>query len=187
MNTKTSPPGARRGLLKRCLAFVGGGLGVGLLGKEARAETKPAAGGTQQLTMRLSGRSWQLYGTDHKTGRAPRTGERLTTFGELVDHASGESTGEFHAAILATASPFDHGQVATGSMEMHTFKLEDGTLIGMGTTAAGNESFAVVGGTGRYAGASGAYTAQQRPYDLGGDGSAEFDFTLVLPGETHGS
>ena len=40
-------------------------------------------------------------------------------------------------------------------------------------------SYAIVGGTGRYAGASGTYTARQSLRELGGDGTAEFTLNLT--------
>jgi hypothetical protein len=183
---KTSTPGARRGLLKRCLAALGGGLGVGLLAKETASRELPKSNPSGSVSLKLYGRSWHLYGDGHRIGESPRTGERLTAYGELLDPTISEPAGEFHAAILGTASPSDAGNFATGTLEYHTFKLAEGTLIGMGAAAPGEGVFAVVGGTGRYSGASGSYTAQQRPYDLGGDGSAEFTFNLTIPTTTTG-
>ena len=40
-------------------------------------------------------------------------------------------------------------------------------------------SFAIVGGTGRYAGARGSYTADQDTYGLGGRGTAALKLRLV--------
>ena len=66
-----------------------------------------------------------------------------------------------------------------GVLQLHTFEMSDGTLLGMGSAAAGGTgTFAVVGGTGAYRGASGSYTARL------GDGRAapvaDFDFDLTL-------
>jgi hypothetical protein len=66
---------------------------------------------------------------------------------------------------------------------MHHFNLTDGTIIGMGTTQDFRDAesvHAILGGTGRYEGASGSYVARQSPLDLGGDGTAKFDFTITL-------
>jgi hypothetical protein len=65
-------------------------------------------------------------------------------------------------------------------LEYHSFNLQKGTILGLGTGTGGGESmFAIVGGTGSYAGARGTYVAHQLPRELGGDGTAEFRLTLV--------
>jgi hypothetical protein len=80
------------------------------------------------------------------------------------------------AAHLALDSPFAHA----GSLQIHTFHLDDGTIHCLGTAARGAEGhFVVLGGTGRYAGVSGSYVAHLHPRELGGDGTAEFHLTLT--------
>jgi hypothetical protein len=66
-----------------------------------------------------------------------------------------------------------------GVLQLHTFEMSEGTLLGMGSAVSGGAgTFAVVGGTGAYRGASGSYTARL------GDGRAvpvaEFVFDLTL-------
>jgi hypothetical protein len=51
--------------------------------------------------------------------------------------------------------------------------------MGMGSVEPGRHAFAVVGGTGRYAGARGAYVASQHLRELGGDGTAHFVLDLI--------
>ena len=109
----------------------------------------------------------------------PVKGERLTSYGELLDRPNGTKVGEFSSAVFALGSPFGVMPAGATSLEYHSFNLHDGTIIGLGTGAAGGESvFAIVGGTGRYAGARGTYVAHQRPRELGGNGTAEFRLTL---------
>jgi hypothetical protein len=57
--------------------------------------------------------------------------------------------------------------------------LLDGTIIGSGTAGQLEGVFAILGGTGRYAGARGTYIARQHDQDFGGDGSAEFVLKLT--------
>jgi hypothetical protein len=181
----------RRRLLQRALVLAGGGLGLGLL---SRTESTQAAGALprsvpsrgQPRTLTLRGRSWHQYGPNHRSGEAPRVSERLTTFGELLGADGATAIGEFHAATLGTGSPFLSGSFAAGSLEWHTFNLPDGNILGMGCSAGGNTTFAIIGGTGRYLGASGSYVARQHPFDLGGDGTAEFTFTFSTGGSSHG-
>lgn len=176
----------RRRLLERALVLAGGSLGLGLLGRTRAAEAagavprREAAGGAPR-TLTLYGRSWRQYGAEHRVGKAPRVGERLTTFGELLGTRDGPAVGEFHAAYLGTGSPFLAGPYAAGSIEFHTFTLPEGSIIGMGAATTPTATFAIIGGTGRYAGVSGSYLARQSPADQGGDGSAHFAFTFLNP------
>jgi len=56
------------------------------------------------------------------------------------------------------------------------FTFADGTIIGMGSGSLDGEEYAVVGGTGRFAGAIGTYTARIRPGAYRRD--AEFQITI---------
>lgn len=96
--------------------------------------------------------------------------------GDLLD-AKGRLVGSFLGSRLA--APLRPGALDAGaSVEMHTFTLEHGTILGMGSALPGAGVFAVVGGSGRYAGLRGSYTARQGIPELGGDGTATFDLTL---------
>ena len=46
----------------------------------------------------------------------------------------------------------------------------------MGASQAGEGTYAVIGGTGRFAGARGTYVARQGHREVGGDGEADFAF-----------
>ena len=86
--------------------------------------------------------------------------------------------GQFFGSRLALQStPGGHAR-ADASVEVHTFVLPHGTIVGMGTAVLGDAVFAVVGGTGRYAGVKGSYVANQRLREQGGNGTAEFILTL---------
>ena len=82
-----------------------------------------------------------------------------------------------------TDDPEMTSDVAAAAMEMHHFNLADGTIVGMGTIGGFHDVtsvHAIIGGTGRYDGASGSYTARQSPVELGGDGTADFSFNITL-------
>ena len=123
---------------------------------------------------------------------APRTSMALR--GESVRF---ETVGAVPGALPAFDRPFgargtlvsEQGEVGRfeitpmpglgGVLQLHTFEMGDGTLLGMGSAVSGGAgTFAVVGGTGAYRGASGSYTARL------GDGRAapvaDFDFDLTL-------
>jgi hypothetical protein len=98
------------------------------------------------------------------------------THGELLG-PGGASLGSFSSTPLGGTA----GDAATGT-QFQTFKLSDGSIFGIGAAPPGDGpamTFAIVGGTGKYAGATGSYLADVRPADAGGDGSAQFDFTFT--------
>jgi hypothetical protein len=61
-----------------------------------------------------------------------------------------------------------------GVLQLQTLDLLDGTIVGIGAGGVHENPFAIVGGTGRYAGLRGTYVARQSPREHGGDGTAEF-------------
>jgi hypothetical protein len=163
---------SRRSFLVRGLVVAAGALGLGA-GSAAGAEAAPS-----EQTLTLHGRFFHLHGQDRRAGAAPVKGERLTGYGELHDRPDGKKVGEFFSTLVALDSPF----AATGPnrLEYHSFNLQDGTILGLGTAvAAGPSVFAIVGGTGRYAGTRGSYVADQHPRELGGNGTADFRLSLV--------
>jgi hypothetical protein len=159
---------SRKGFLTRGLAMLAGALGLGAAGA---AE----AGAATPRSLTLYGRLLHLHAPQRRAGVPPAKGERFTAYAELLDRPGGRKVGEFSSALFALGPP-----AAVGSLELHSFNLEDGTILGLGTAAKhGDGTFAIVGGTGRFAGASGTYTAELRPRELGGNGAAVFRLSLV--------
>lgn len=60
---------------------------------------------------------------------------------------------------------------------VHHLSLADGTLDAVGPATTGDATFAVIGGTGRYAGATGTYHLRQQPAPSGG--TAEFTLAII--------
>lgn len=167
---------SRRSVLKRAF-FVG----AGAIGLGAAADT---AGATMPLQLqadrelRLHGRNWRLETAGRKPGEPIQLGDNGAIHGELLDGPTGKVLGRFFGSRLAIqAVPGPHAR-ANGGIEVHTFVLPGGTLLGMGTSLPGASVFAIVGGTGAYAGAQGSYVATQRLREQGGNGTAEFNLTL---------
>lgn len=181
-----SAPGSvpRRALLSRGMLFLGGLIGAGVAGKVAMGgETSSGEAGPGVVALRLHGANWQATYPDRRRGVLPTPGQRSSVFGELFDEHDEQKLGEFYASSFRFGSPFGPSEAAAGSMELHQFNLADGSLIGVGTVGEieGTHSVhAIIGGTGRYEGASGSYTAVQRPLELGGDGTADFEFSVIL-------
>ena len=166
---------SRRSFLVRGIVLAAGALGLG-----AGRITGASAATPSQQKLTLYGRFFHLHAQGRRAGVVPVKGERLTGYGELLDGPNGTKVGEFFSTLFAVDSPFAPTTAGATGLEYHSFNLQDGTILGLGTGAAGGESvFAIVGGTGRYAGARGTYVADQRPRELGGNGTAEFRLTLV--------
>ena len=152
----------RRGALVRGLAVLGGLVGLGAAGA-AGAATGPT-------TIHLRARHMRAHARTARPGAHARTGDRLTVGAELLDR-SGAAVGELHGAAFALRGP---GSGAPERLELHTFVLRDGTVIGSGAGSATAGTFAILGGTGRYAGARGTYTIGP-----GRGGTAEIVLTVL--------
>ena len=169
------PSEGRRSILKR-----------GALGAASIAAVAVAAGATTSspknattatngsTTMRLLGRAWHA----DTEGKLPGKGDRYAVYGELTDGA-GRKVGEFFSQNVGVDSPFHVTGEGIGAFEIHTLTLPGGTIIGTGIGGGSERAFAIVGGTGKYAGARGSYQARQDTYGLGGDGKAEILLTLL--------
>jgi hypothetical protein len=165
----------RGGVLKRLLLLAGGAAGLGVVGGKAlgRGAAAPAAvpeaSGRKAKTVVLYGRDWRQVVHDAEPGTLPAADAMRTPRGRIVD-GRGRELGVFRAANLA----------GTGAaLQLQTFDLSDGTILGIGNAGVHEDPFAIVGGTGRYLGVSGTYIAKQSPRDLGGDGTAEFTLSLT--------
>jgi hypothetical protein len=165
---------SRRKVLQGGLAALGGLIGMGAVQSPASARS------TSTLT--LYGRRWQVASTHFAAGGLPGQGDRLTAFGLLAGEPDGPVVGEFHGAYTALRDPGHGAAVDVATLEQHTFVLDGGTLVGSGVGTRSldvADTFAIVGGTGRYAGARGTYVARQRHREFGGDGTADFVLTLL--------
>jgi hypothetical protein len=175
---------SRRGLLGRGLLVAAGALGLGAGarqssgGRAVAAQPQPS-----QSELKLYGRHLHLHAPDRRAGELPRKGDRHTAYAELLDGPEGAAVGYFSAAHLSLDSPF----AAVSSLEIHTFDLAGGTLHGLGSAVRGADGhFVILGGTGKYTGATGGYLARQLPRELGGNGTAEFHLTLAGMEVGHG-
>jgi hypothetical protein len=173
MSEHTHSGQSRRGLLGRGLVLLAGAVGLGAGAGATKLATKED--GSDRI--RLQGRNWILQTPDRRPGERLVAGERGTVYGDLLD-ANGKTVGQFYGSRVAAQSSPAGPVDADSSLEVHTFRLEGGTLLGIGSMIAGESVFAIAGGTGRYAGSRGTYVAEQRLRELGGDGTAEFTIDL---------
>ena len=168
---------SRRSVIGRGLLLAAGALGISAAARADRPAWAAPSTKKDAVRLKLYGRNFHLHSGSDRPGRVPEKGDRHSAYGELLDRPNGRVLGHFSAAHLTHESPF---AAAASSLELHTFTLTDGTILGLGSVARGTEGqFVVVGGTGRYAGARGGYTALQHLRELGGNGTAEFQLTLA--------
>ena len=136
---------------------------------EARVERRRDPPARRELAVGNAGR---------QPGEAIQLGDHGTLYGDLFGSAKGKAIGQFYGSRLAVqAAPGGHTR-ADASVEVHTFVLPEGTIVGMGTSVHGGAVFAIVGGTGAYADAKEPYAATQRLREHGGNGTAEFILTI---------
>lgn len=149
----------RRGFVQRMLCLFGGALGASALPPQghatpAKAATAPAPTGAIRLHLECRHK--------HRAGQQGRT----VCGGEILDRCGGQTVGQFYANCFGTDSTFGTpNPFAASNVEMHTIRLADGMLFGMGANNAATErekAHAIIGGTGKYAGARGTYTIAEK-------------------------
>lgn len=149
----------RRTFFQRGLALLAGGATLGGTARWAGAASPPAAASN---TLTMYARSRPVAGHEHSTDG------RLLATGDLLDGLYGGSIGTFHTNCFCMPTPFGVQQVsAPSTLEFHVLQLKDGTLFGIGSgrSASGEQRVAIIGGTDRFAGCSGAYL--QHPSAVG--------------------
>lgn len=103
--------------------------------------------------------------SSHKHGR-------MVCGGEILDKAGGTAVGDFHANCFRSESTFGApNPFAASNIEMHTIRLADGVIFGMGANHSQKEqekAHAIIGGTGRFAGARGTYVITENAEKVGG-------------------
>lgn len=140
----------RASMMRRLLVLVGGAVGVGAAGvatpRLVDEQPKPARA-RETLT---------LYARDLRA--QPIRGEGATA----VNRATLARRAELLDAKRQSIGRFSGVPLAGGESQLHTFTLAGGTLFGM-ASGLGGAVHAIVGGTGRYAGATGTYMARPAP------------------------
>jgi hypothetical protein len=157
-------------MLRRSLGLCATAIGVDL----TKSVFPPHASPGQTLRLQAISLGSRANGRAH--GQPARPDDHVSTHGQLVGRPGAPPIGVFAASVAVVRSPFLDGP---STIEQHVFVLEQGTLTGSGHAIAGVGVFAITGGTGRYAGARGNYTAVLRPHGFGGDGTADFSFSFT--------
>ena len=182
MNTGGTP---RRTLLQRGLALLASGVAVATGARAARADSRSAPTPERRLDPQPPGTTLTLYTRQRPLAAPPAAARsagtdhtRQLTSGDLLDAPHGRRIGAVYTNCFCPPAPFG-AQQSGSDLEFQVMHLDDGTLFGMcGGAAAesGAKMRAIVGGTGRFAGARGA--SVERPAAGAGD-VVEFIVTLA--------
>ncbi|MGH2720603.1 MAG: hypothetical protein ACRDJO_03225, partial [Actinomycetota bacterium] len=153
----------RRNVLKGGVAMVAGLVGSAAAGSSLlhplskRASASPAE--HHEVHLVLHGHRWQISNSG-AAGQLPTQGDRMTAFGSLSLEPRGPAIGEFHGTYTALRDPGQGSVRGIATLEHHTFVLDEGTILGagVGTHQLEREDvFAIVGWSGRFAGARGSF------------------------------
>jgi Dirigent-like protein len=178
----------RRSLLRRGVVLLAGA--VGLVTAEQRmggqvvaapSRQEPAAP-FQSTTLKLYGRRWRPQPQAHLLGRRSEGGDHIVGYGELLEAPDGALVGRFCTNGFCPDFPLGHTLAASPTIEFQTLTLNGGTLFGMAAAdpdAGSEKTYAILGGTGRFAGARGTYAARMTSAEPFGRGTVEFILTLT--------
>lgn len=179
---EAGPKASRRTVLRHGVLALGAIAGaVGLAGTvdKVRSGTLLVADAPGTTRITLVGSDWHLSAPGLRRGDLPKRGDHVSVTGVVAMAGRADEAGSFFASVQHLDNPAGHGSHALAQLETHTFQLAGGTLFGIGTTIRDQESsYAIIGGTGKYLGASGSYIGKQNPLETGGDGTAHFTLTL---------
>lgn len=169
----------RRTLLQRGLVAAAAALGLATGNRRASASAEESPPRAPRLE---GGRTLRLYGRGRTVASSGKSAasRSLRRF-ELLDRPDGAPVGEFFATGFQLETAFGPLPAASSNVELHTFRLGEDTLFGMGAPSPrGRErTHAVLGGTGRFAGARGSYVERDVEGGAPGRGRVEFVVTLV--------
>jgi hypothetical protein len=147
-----------------------------------RRASASADAGPQHPPAPDTGRTLRLYGRGRTVAAAGKgAGSRALRRCELLDGPEGRQVGEFFASGFELQTPFGPQPAAASNIELHTFRLGEDTLFGIGAPAprGPERTHALVGGTGRFAGARGTCVEREVEGGASGRGRVEFVVTLV--------
>lgn len=171
------PPAVSRRQLLSGAAALGLGAAAGITAGRAVNEltAQPASPPTTAAppaaltTMTLRTERVRIESVGQQPGMLPPVDRPFAARGVVTD-ATGAALGSFAITPLPGAA----------ALQLHSFELDEGTLLGLGVSTAGEGTFAVIGGTGRYQGVTGSYTARVGADASGRLASAEFKFDLSV-------
>lgn len=146
--TTASTGTKRRTFFQRGLALLAGGAALAGTSRWAAAAPPAAAKNTLTLYARPRPSAAHQHGADG----------RIIASGDLLDAPDGERVGSYFTNCFCVPAPFGVQASASSTLEFQVLQLPDGTLFSMGSGSTSPEQgLAIIGGTDRFAGKSGAY------------------------------
>lgn len=121
------------------------------------------------LPVMVYGADWRIVRPGVPPGTLPPLGAPALPHGRLVD-GNGADIGVFEASEMPTSGK---------GINLHQLQFSDGTITAVGPATFADATFAVIGGTGRYSGATGTYVLHQQPQPSGG--TALFTLDIKTP------
>ncbi|MBU6400722.1 MAG: hypothetical protein KGS61_10410 [Verrucomicrobia bacterium] len=176
-------PTSRRTLLQRGVLLVAGALGLKLAEKDARGD--PAAMPGPETTVPggtiLRFYTRQLHGHVHgqSPGRLPVSSGRLEHHAPLLAQPDGPAIGRFSAICFHPDAAARAERDSTAHVALQTLEISGDSLFGIGPGLLGTTSpttHAILGGTGRFAGARGSYVIRESARA----GQTRIEFTIQL-------
>ena len=176
----------RRTLLRRGLLVIAGTLGLVAAerrpgGDAVAAPPLPQPGHLVAAgTLRLYARSWRPQIQPASPARTAEA-DHLVAYADLFDAPDGAVVGRVCTNGFCPQTPFGHAVTAAPTIEFQTLALKSGSIFGIGAAgldAGAHESYAVVGGTGEFAGVRGMYTVRAVA-DSPRRGTVQFTLTLT--------
>lgn len=177
---------SRRSVLGAALATVGlagtgaaARFGTSVQRDDESDSSRMAAGAPAMPTLYLD--RYTTHTGDRARGAQRRKGDQTVMRGTLTTEA-GDRVGEIFTSAMTMPGPVEPDTPDTPRMEIQNLQLNDGAIMGMGTVFAQSDipnTYTVVGGSGRYAGARGGYTFDDNPSVASPQGRATITFSLV--------
>jgi hypothetical protein len=142
---------SRRTALKSGLAVT-----VGALGASALEATPAGAATKRSFNVRLGPARHETVGK--RVSQLRRRGDTTLTQADVLDSV-GRVTGSFECSGVVTNPRRRNSRAHIPGIHTHVFRLPDGDVVGAGSprTGALAGAYAVLGGTGRFAGCRGSY------------------------------
>jgi hypothetical protein len=169
----------RRTLLQRGLALLAGGAAIAGGTRWAAAASLPPALSTSLI---VYARRRPIAGIPGTAGPQLAADGRVVASGDLLDAPDGQSIGTFYTNTFSVASPFGGQAASASSLEFHVLQMKDGTLFSLGSGGDENATgkpLAIVGGTSRFAGKSGACLERAVAGVYAGDDIREITVTFA--------